>query len=120
MTKQSKPRGEIISENELTDMFGEGGKEGVKEYYDMKDYKLPMNERCFCQSYEEHQRESMKYTRHYKHARKMMKWKGAMTPRRATMIVGELADGVAEIVRKGPKYIITKDGFLINIHDCLT
>ena len=24
---------EIISDNELTDMFGEGGKEEVKEYY---------------------------------------------------------------------------------------
>jgi len=30
----------IISEEELTDMFGEGGKEEVKEFYD--------NERCFC------------------------------------------------------------------------
>ena len=30
---------EIISENELTDMFGEGGKEEVKEFYSEEDKK---------------------------------------------------------------------------------
>jgi hypothetical protein len=34
MTKQEKSKDEIISEEEMTDMFGEGGKEEVKEYYE--------------------------------------------------------------------------------------
>ena len=58
----------------------------------------------------------MKKNIHYKHAKKIMKWKGSMTNQRANMVIDEIVDGMKETL---PKFIISKNGFIINLHDCL-
>lgn len=57
-----------------------------------------------------------KINRHYKHAKKIMKWKGSLTPKRANMAIDEVVLGMKETI---PKYKRLKNGMIINIHDML-
>lgn len=57
-----------------------------------------------------------KTNRHYKHAMKIMKWRGTLTNQRVNMALDEMANGMRETF---PKYIRTRGGFLINLHDMI-
>lgn len=55
-------------------------------------------------------------SQHYKHAKKIMNWRGRMTKQRVNMAIDEVVRGMKETL---PKYYKTKSGFLINLHDAL-
>lgn len=57
-----------------------------------------------------------KINKHFKHAKKIMKWKGTMTNKRANLTLDEIVEGMKETT---PKYIV-RNGILINFHDILS